>query len=182
MWSWYLQVIHEGHMGINKCLSRAKERVWWPGLRRQLINLIESCETCLKNKQPSVEPMIPSKLPTRPWEIIGADLATHNNNTYLVIQDYDSKYSEIRKLQNTTSQAIVEYCKDVKSHHEMPTELKSDNGKQFESQEFRRCAKEYEFKWTSSSLEYQQANGLAESAVKLVKRILHMNEDPFGLS
>ncbi|KAF2880067.1 hypothetical protein ILUMI_26103, partial [Ignelater luminosus] len=106
--------VHEGHMGINKCLLRAKETVWWPGLRQQLINLIEFCETCLKNKQPSVEPTIPSKLPTRPWEIIGADLACHNNNTYLVIQYYYSKYPEIRKLQNTTSQAIVEYCKELK--------------------------------------------------------------------
>ncbi|KAF2894989.1 hypothetical protein ILUMI_11189, partial [Ignelater luminosus] len=89
--------------------------------------------------------------------------------TTVAIQDYYSKYTDIRKLQKTANQAIVEYCKDVMSHHGIPTELRSDNGKQFDSQEFRRFAKEYG----------QQSNGLAESAVKLVKRILHMNKDPY---
>nr|XP_022910170.1 uncharacterized protein LOC111421258 [Onthophagus taurus] len=63
------------------------------------------------------------------------------------------------------------------SHHGIPIEMRTDNGRQFDSYEFRKFAKRYGFKWTSSSPEYQQANGQAESAVKLIKKILKTNDD-----
>ena len=30
-----LKLIHEGHLGLNKCKLRAKETVHWPGLNEQ---------------------------------------------------------------------------------------------------------------------------------------------------
>ena len=34
------KLIHEGHLGLNKCKLRAKETVHWPGLNEQLEDLI----------------------------------------------------------------------------------------------------------------------------------------------
>ena len=31
-----LKLIHEGHLGLNKCKLRAKDTVYWPGLNDQL--------------------------------------------------------------------------------------------------------------------------------------------------
>ena len=31
-----LNIIHEGHLGLNKCKLRAKDTVYWPGLNDQL--------------------------------------------------------------------------------------------------------------------------------------------------
>ena len=31
-----LKLIHEGHLGLNKCKLHAKETVYWPGLNNQL--------------------------------------------------------------------------------------------------------------------------------------------------
>ena len=43
-----LMLIHEGHLGLNKCKLRAKDRVYWPGLNDQFERLILNCELCLK--------------------------------------------------------------------------------------------------------------------------------------
>ena len=48
----------------------------------------------------------------------------------------------------------------------------SDNGPQFDSHEFHRCACEWEFDHVTSSPGHAQSNGLAESAVKTVKRLI----------
>ena len=43
-----LKLIHEGHLGLNKCKLHAKETVYWPGLHDQLGKMILNCELCLK--------------------------------------------------------------------------------------------------------------------------------------
>ena len=43
-----LKLIHEGHLGLNKCKLRAKDTVYWPELNDQLEKLILNCELCLK--------------------------------------------------------------------------------------------------------------------------------------
>ena len=43
-----LKLIHEEHLGLNKCKLRAKDTVYWPGLNDQLEKLILNCELCLK--------------------------------------------------------------------------------------------------------------------------------------
>lgn len=48
----------------------------------------------------------------------------------------------------------------------------SDNGPQFDSDEFHRFACEWEFDHVTSSPGHAQSNGLAESAVKTVKRLM----------
>ena len=41
-----LDKLHEGHQGVVRCRSRAQSSVWWPGLSRQLEELVRSCTAC----------------------------------------------------------------------------------------------------------------------------------------
>ena len=41
-----LDKIHAGHQGIVKCRERAKNSVWWPGLSKQLKDIMRKCTIC----------------------------------------------------------------------------------------------------------------------------------------
>ena len=58
------------------------------------------------------------------------------------------------------------------SRHGIPSEVISDNGPQYASKDFSLFAKQWEFKHTTVSPRYPQANGLVEKEVQTVKNIL----------
>ena len=47
-WEAVLKLIHEGHLGLNKCKLHVKETVYWLGLNDQLEKLVLNHELCLK--------------------------------------------------------------------------------------------------------------------------------------
>jgi hypothetical protein len=69
--------------------------------------------------------------------------------------------------------------KSVFSRHGIPDVVYSDNGPQYDSDEFRSFAKEYGFQHITSSPGYPQSNGIAENPVGTVKNLLKKAEDPY---
>ena len=43
-----MKLIHECHLGLNKCKMRAKETVYWLDMNDQLEQLVLNCQLCLK--------------------------------------------------------------------------------------------------------------------------------------
>ena len=43
-----VNLIHEEHLGLNKCKLRPKDTVYWPGLNEQVEKLLLNCKLCLK--------------------------------------------------------------------------------------------------------------------------------------
>jgi len=54
--------IHTGHQGIVRCRERARQSVWWPGMSRELEELVKNCPECCKALKQRAQPLIPSKL------------------------------------------------------------------------------------------------------------------------
>lgn len=40
--------LHSSHIGVNGCLRRARECMYWPGMAAELKEYISQCETCSK--------------------------------------------------------------------------------------------------------------------------------------
>lgn len=38
-----LDIIHEGHFGVNKCKERAQTTVWWPGIGKDMERKVVEC-------------------------------------------------------------------------------------------------------------------------------------------
>ena len=45
-----LNKIHTGHQGITKCRRHIAQTVWWPGIAKDLENLISKCSICCRQK------------------------------------------------------------------------------------------------------------------------------------
>lgn len=94
-----LRLIHENHLGIEKCKGRARDVLYWPGMNDHIANLIKRCETCQTFRScQQKEPMKGHAVPDRPWQKVALDLFELKNEHYLVITDYFSKFFDITKL------------------------------------------------------------------------------------
>ena len=62
-----LDKLHEGHQGVVRCRSRAQSSVLWPGLSRQLDELVRSCMACAVERRNPSEPMIASETMAKGW-------------------------------------------------------------------------------------------------------------------
>jgi len=173
-----LRKLHTGHQGIERCRLRARSSVWWPGLSKQISDLVKCCPECAKEFTPNKEPLIPTALPEYPWQKVGSDLFTLQGVQYLVVVDYFSRYPEVVKLPTTTSQSVIKALKSMFARFGIPEIVVSDNGPQYSSQEFADFAKAYNFCHTTSSPHYPQSNGQAERTVKTVKKLLRDSTDP----
>ncbi len=176
-----LEKLHgAGHLGIVRCRLRAKMSVWWPGISKQLAQFVTNCPKCARDSRPKKEPLIPTSLPDYPWEMIAADLFHLEGKDYMVIVDYFSRFPEVKKLRSTTSQTVINCFKTVFARYGIPETIRTDNGPQFSSKEFADFSKKYNFRHITSSPHFPASNGQAESAVKIVKRLLKDAEDPFN--
>ena len=174
-----LEKIHSGHQGMRKCQQRISTAVWWPGITRQLEQMIIHCPECSKLSTAPRQPLMPTPLPRYPWERVATDLFEQKGITYLLVIDYFSRYIEVQSLTSTTSASIIRSLKSIFARHGLPTTVMSDNGPQYSSQEFSSFAKEYQFEHVTSSPHYPQANGLAERAVRTIKGLLQKSTDPY---
>lgn len=174
-----LERIHDGHLGISKCRERANQGVWWPGISKDIKDLVSKCRYCTEKRpaQPK-EPLLPSTLPERPFQKVGTDICTVKGKNFLVVVDYYSRYIDFQELESITSRTVIRKLKIVFSQHGIPETLISDNGPQFSSHEFDEFRQAWNFRHVTTSPYFPQANGEAERAVKSVKEFLKQ-KDPF---
>lgn len=179
-----LEKIHEGHLGLNLCINKSKNVVYWPGIYTDIKEMITSCQSCtLFRKNNSKEPLVTHEYPEIPWYKVGMDLFQFNGTDYLIIVDYYSKFFEISKLNNTSTNCVITQTKSIFSRHGIPAEIISDNGPQFSSALFKQFIEFYEIEHITTSPFYPQSNGMVERTIQTVKQILKKclndNTDPY---
>ena len=172
-----LRRIHESHLGMEKCKSRARAVVYWPGMSADIERLVAKCSTCLKHQRSNQkEPLKPHAVPARAWQKLGTDIFEYKSKPYLVIVDYYSKYPEICLLNDKSSQAVITSMKSVFARHGIPDEVVADN-MPFSSKECSRFAQEWGFKISTSSPHYPQSNGMSERTIQTIKNLLRKADD-----
>ena len=164
---------------MTKCNKRAKQSVWWPGIWKDVNNLVTKCAICCKHRVQHTEPLTPTPLPDRQWQKVATDLFEWKKSNYLLVVDYYSRYIEVAKLTSTSSNDVIRHLKSIYAHHGTPESVMSGNGPQYFAASFNNFAKEYRFTHITSSPRYPQVNGAAERAVKTVKELLDKNKDPY---
>ena len=94
-----LDRIHASHIGLNGCLRRARESVFWPNMTKHITKRISRCAFCAKvQSEQSNEPLMSHEIPERPWQRVGCDLFQYNSLDYLITVDYYSNFFEVDRL------------------------------------------------------------------------------------
>ena len=101
------------------------------------------------------EPLMPTPIPERPWQLIATYLFVLGKVTYLLVVEYYSRYVEVVTLSTSTSSLkVIQAVKTIFARHGIPDELRSDNGPKFHSKEFAQFAKDWGLKHSTSSSRY----------------------------
>jgi hypothetical protein len=176
--------LHKSHQGVVSTKKRARDVIYWPGMSKQIEDMISKCSTCLQYRPANQkEPLNSHDIPEQPWAKVGSDLFKFGDRDYLLLVDYYSKFVEIALLENTKSSNVIHHMKSIFARHGIPEELVSDNGPQYSCNEFKQFTQDWHIKHTTSSPKYPQSNGLAERFVGIVKQILKKarkdGQDPY---
>lgn len=168
------QKLQASHLGVESCLRRARETIFWPGMSNEIKEMIATCETCRKYETSNQkEPLMPQEVPSRPWQQVGVDLFELDQKQYMITVDYYSNFLEIDHLKSTTSTSIVLKLKNHFSRHGCPDRLICDIGPQFVSAKFLKFAKEWDFQQRTSSPGNSKGNGKVGKIIQTLCKQSH---------
>jgi len=172
-----LSQLHRGHQGIQKCLQRARSSVYWPKLSDELTELVTNCKTCLKfaaaNRQDNIGPSLGQEVPTTPWTKLASDIFTWQNQNFLILVDYMSRFPIVRKLTSMTAECVLSHLNSIFNEYGPPNSIVTDNGPCYSSASFKTAMLQHGVHHITTSPHYHQSNGLAEGYVRIVKQLFN---------
>ena len=130
-----------GHPGRYKTAELVLRDYWWPTLQRDIGDYVDGCETCQRikpHRTPHATPLHPLQPPTRPWEVITADIIgplppSKGCNAVLVIVDWFSKMVKYEAVHmEITASGFARVLRDrVFRNHGLPRKFVSDRDPRF---------------------------------------------------
>ena len=88
----------------------------WPGMGKQLGNLVQQCRECYKDQVEQAEPLILTILPPLPWQRVRTDLFEWKNSSYFLIADYYSCPNKVVSLIIQMVSNREKFCGAVKDN------------------------------------------------------------------
>ena len=92
-----LTMIHEGHLGLGKWKLWCKDTVYWLAINEHLEKLVLNCELCLKyskaKSKQAPNMSLGQEVLIHPWTKVATDIFHFENDSYLLIVDYTSRFS-----------------------------------------------------------------------------------------
>lgn len=105
------------------------------------------------------------------------DLFTLEGKEYVVVVDYYSRFFELEQLPRTATKNIALVLEPMFARYGVPRTIRTDNGPQFTSTEFKELVHHWGASHTTSSPYYPQSNGMAERAVQTAKQLLRKSSN-----
>ena len=185
-----LQRLHDGHQGVERTKRRARQTVYWPGIDRDIENTVSSCIKCrtLLPRQQNEPLWQDDGRPNRVFESVSADYFHVAGRTFLVYVDRLSGWPNVSSCPGSASAAqLISLLRPIFSDTGVPVVLRTDGGPQFASSTLRRFLARWGVEHRITSPHNPKANGHAEAAVKVVKKLImtttesgRLDEDEFA--
>jgi ribonuclease HI len=176
-----IQILREVHSGT--CGSHSRPRAldakvirqgfYWPTIICAANRVMRSCEACQKFSPRSGNPSQFTKLIAHTWplqrwglDIVGPLPTAQGNLKFTFVTfEYFTKWIEARAVSTITLKTAQKFFwQNIVCRFGVPSELIVDNGKQFDSQDFRDFCFSIGTKLAFASVYHPQSNGVVERA------------------
>ena len=170
-----LRDLHEGvmggHLGEEKTMNRVKERFYWPGYNKDVVDWVNTCGRCTVRKAPVPKNRAPlqSIKVGAPMQLVAVDILgplpkTKSGNSYvLTVGDYFTRWMEAYPLPNQEAHTIAKKLIDeFFLRFSPPEQIHSDQGRQFESRIIAEVCELLGIDKTRTSPYHPQSDGLIE--------------------
>jgi hypothetical protein len=164
-----LQALHRSHMGIEKIKRRSRGKIYWPGINRDIENLVGSCEKCQLKAANPPKIHIPWPKAKYSMERLHVDFAAYGHQSFFIVIDAYSKYPFAKIMANTNAEHTIKAPEEVFLLFGHPTSIISDNGPQFRSELFEKFLSDKNIIHLTISPYSPSSNGAAENFVKSLK-------------
>jgi ribonuclease HI len=173
-----LQILSEVHSGTHSGPRALTAKVirqgfYWSAIICAANRVTRSCEACQKFSPRSGNPSQFTKLIAHAWplqrwglDIVGPLPTAQGNLKFtFVIVEYFTKWIEARTVSTITSKTAQKFFwQNIICRFGVPSELTVNNGKQFDSQDFRDFCFSIGTKLAFASVYHPQSNGVVEHA------------------
>ena len=170
-----------GHHGTRRTLIRCQERFHWPGMTIQVKRYCKSCHVCAVSKDTVVSPTAPMMSSDMSnievWgkvcmDFMGPLPTTERGNRFIIVlQDYVTKWVEVKAVPDTTSATVEEFLmNDVFCRFGIPAEMVSDNGTQLTSVSFRSFCQKLGIRQRFTSI----AHPMSDPAERMMRTLQNM--------
>ena len=178
LWNRTVMLAHEGHQGVVRTKARLREKVWWPGMDKQVEAFVRCCYPCqLVGPRGKPEPLRPTELPEGPWQEIGIDLLEINSTSHLlVVVDYFSRWVEAIFLHKTDASHVIKSLESIFRTHGLPNIVRSDNAPPFSSREFKGFLEYLGIVHKKGVPYWPQSNGEVERCNETLLKIVRIAE------
>ena len=166
------------HPGQTQTIDIIRQLFWWPGMKQDVINYVDTCDVCQRSKYSNKTPgkMVPMGVPSGKWRTVCMDFLDMPNvmgfNKILIVVDKFSKMVKLLPLkerETTTEQIIEQLSEKVFLNFSMPDDIISDRDVRFTSDAWGKYYDVHKIKLRMSSTNHQQTNGQSERMGKIVR-------------
>ncbi|HVX00352.1 MAG TPA: DDE-type integrase/transposase/recombinase, partial [Candidatus Babeliaceae bacterium] len=172
-----------GHLGIEKTLARLGKIFWWPGMRQEVQEYINSCVACQSNKASNRSPaglLHSLPIPAYNWEQVSMDFVgplpatERGKDNIMVVVDKLSKMVHLIPCRTTITAPQVAnlFFREVVRHHGLPTAIISDRDPRFTSHFWGELWRLLGTKLKMSSSYHPQTDGQTERVNRVMEEIL----------
>lgn len=134
-----LKVAHKSHFGVGSIKRTLRQFVFWPGISKQIEEMVATCEVCQRTTE--TERPVPFKsrdLPEGPWRVIQIDFLQIplGSKELLMVCDTYSRMTWAIEMKKTDTAHTIKALNGIFSIWGFPEVIQSDNGPPFNSNDF----------------------------------------------
>ena len=182
-------VVYSGHAGNKKTLESLSRFYWWPGMRGEVRQYVEHCDSCQRNKSSTQKPaglLQPLPIPEGKWNSIGIDWIVKlpcTQSGYDAIMVVIDRFSKLIHLVPTHTSATAEdvakiFIDRVVRLHGLPNTIVSDRDAKFTSVFWRTVCELWQVRQAMTTAFHPQTDGQTERVNRMLEEYLRHYVSP----